>query len=797
MALALLAGSQLAWGFPTWMGVYGDFVRSDEDNPGTFTVLMNQDYYGLDCDLCVSADGGTSWTAWPMVYAGNTNGNSIWAVTPGIAFTQGDTVTYYFHGHDAWGGNIYDSNGGANYAYTAGPARIHWLGNTSHWPTNGAITPADDLYVNVQTWPRNAVVTGGVVYTSTRGMIWDTAPLLPDGTIGGNDAWYANLGRFGWNKDVQYSVYVTDGQGTAWDNNAKSDYHAVINTDPSLADDGDFDGDGIPNGVEYQIGYDPMDPRDGARDSDGDGIADGEEYGTCQMFAADTDGDGVQDFEEVHGFLTDPAVSNAFSFQAAFSVPLASPSSLVGEWTVTNGTAIGMTGTRGAVSYAVTLADADIYRIDIHGFGAVTSAWLRVSVDGVPLLRDADGSGDAPSEIALHSFFTPFLAAGTHVMRVEWDNTFRWNQFWIERIAWVRIAGEDNDADGIADWVARTLAARNTASLCPATSVSSPAFLEGKAAYPELMSINAGAVPVCHGASGWYADVPLSEPGTVSVALAFENGGLAETHEIAWTALNLLDAADMTFRKGDSLKLTADDFSGANGTASVEIDGVPRYTLAQGETFIHVFTNAGAFSFSTTLAYGTNSVTATQTMTVIEASFPTNSPVCGLGRARYWDCPLVPTNVTIVADPALSIFSTETLPGGGTRFRIGTDRFRARYLEARVGGTTGAILDSTPVEGVAGYGSNYTWLDEISTEPDGSKIIHTGLIMAPLREDVALRVVSLGGGVTYDDGTTDKTFHAEDFDENGTCSLHWILPGTQTAPCHNVKTYQNGVLISE
>src|SRR5207247_1067680 len=46
LACCALAGS--AFAFPTWMGVYGSFVRhTDGTNPGTFTVLMNQDYFGL------------------------------------------------------------------------------------------------------------------------------------------------------------------------------------------------------------------------------------------------------------------------------------------------------------------------------------------------------------------------------------------------------------------------------------------------------------------------------------------------------------------------------------------------------------------------------------------------------------------------------------------------------------------------------------------------------------------------------------------------------------------------------
>ena len=37
VAFAFLAGGPLAWGFPTWMGVYGAYQTHDGVNPGTCT----------------------------------------------------------------------------------------------------------------------------------------------------------------------------------------------------------------------------------------------------------------------------------------------------------------------------------------------------------------------------------------------------------------------------------------------------------------------------------------------------------------------------------------------------------------------------------------------------------------------------------------------------------------------------------------------------------------------------------------------------------------------------------------
>lgn len=116
MAFIAMAGSALA--IPSWMGVYGDFGRHDGLNPGTFTVLMNQDYAGLHAEVGLQVDSG-GWTTLPLSYVGNADGNSIWQSGPGAALPGGSTVTYYFHGWDDWGGNIWDSNDGANFSFTA------------------------------------------------------------------------------------------------------------------------------------------------------------------------------------------------------------------------------------------------------------------------------------------------------------------------------------------------------------------------------------------------------------------------------------------------------------------------------------------------------------------------------------------------------------------------------------------------------------------------------------------------------------------------------------------------------
>ena len=110
--------SPAAQAFPSWIGVYGSYERHDGNNPGTYTILMNQDYWGLHCEVGIRVGTG-SWNTYSMTYAGSESGNSIWTYTPSEAYAPAQTITYYFHGYDNWSGNIYDNNGGSNYTFTA------------------------------------------------------------------------------------------------------------------------------------------------------------------------------------------------------------------------------------------------------------------------------------------------------------------------------------------------------------------------------------------------------------------------------------------------------------------------------------------------------------------------------------------------------------------------------------------------------------------------------------------------------------------------------------------------------
>lgn len=110
LALPLILATT-ASAFPSWIGVYGSYERHNAVNPGAFSVLLNEDYWGLHAEVVIRVDAG-SWQAYEMNYVGNVDGNSVWTRSHDAAFPTNATVEYYFHGWDDWGGNITDNNGG-------------------------------------------------------------------------------------------------------------------------------------------------------------------------------------------------------------------------------------------------------------------------------------------------------------------------------------------------------------------------------------------------------------------------------------------------------------------------------------------------------------------------------------------------------------------------------------------------------------------------------------------------------------------------------------------------------------
>ncbi len=260
--LALAASVQLAAAFPTWMGTYGTIKKHDDrSNPGLFTVLMNQDYYGLQAVVGLQVNNG-SWVIYPMNYAGNTQGNSAWTFTPSFQFPGGATVKYFFHGKDNGGGHIYDSRNGLNYEFTTSPLpdqNVQRLNHGTWYEMTGAngitMTLRQHLWVDFKIRDLGAPEAIGILWTDNNWVNWSTATAAKEVELGngyqqwgadvsplGEAYYHRSLGFIRWfpvrtpdtyvsvegRVTIKYAIFYKVNGTWYWDNNNGADYQVVI-----------------------------------------------------------------------------------------------------------------------------------------------------------------------------------------------------------------------------------------------------------------------------------------------------------------------------------------------------------------------------------------------------------------------------------------------------------------------------------------------------------------------------------------------------------------------------------------
>lgn len=132
--------------FPTWIGVTGNVQRQTGGNPGTFSVMMNQNYATLHAAVGISVNG-SGWKEYPMAFEKMSGKNSIWTFTPAALFPSAATVRFYFRGWDDAGGSIADGTTATGYSFVAtaipvftAPGDVDLFGSTT---TMGSLL--DDL----------------------------------------------------------------------------------------------------------------------------------------------------------------------------------------------------------------------------------------------------------------------------------------------------------------------------------------------------------------------------------------------------------------------------------------------------------------------------------------------------------------------------------------------------------------------------------------------------------------------------------------------------------------------------
>ncbi|MBW7909284.1 MAG: hypothetical protein H3C50_10290 [Kiritimatiellae bacterium] len=158
--------------------------------------------------------GGTNWNAAPLAYAGTQGNNDWWNRNMG-RFSAGSVVEYSVGAYDGYGTLHVDNRNGSNYFANVATGNVAtWVGLGRHFPTNGALSATNNLWLDVESSPTNSVVGGFAMY-SVNGYAWFSADLAFNQKNGSNDWWHVNLSDMPPGAAVYYLFSLEDGTA-AW-----------------------------------------------------------------------------------------------------------------------------------------------------------------------------------------------------------------------------------------------------------------------------------------------------------------------------------------------------------------------------------------------------------------------------------------------------------------------------------------------------------------------------------------------------------------------------------------------------
>lgn len=582
---------------------------------------------------------------------------------------------------------------------------------------------------------------------------------------------------------------------------------------------GDADDDSLLDTWEQQYGLSVTDnglvdrSREGENgDFDGDGLNNRDEYITGTNPAnADTDGDGLTDADELRSYHTNPLVSDAPAESIASTINLDTHFDADGGWGIIDGGLVSDTF-RGSISwnFSVPVSGAWIVHVDTRLRGAVY-ANEKVPVN---TLIDGKFSGRytlhyGASHHAIIRIPVLDLSAGNHTLTLEIDNILGRRMVQIDSISLRQPSGMDLDNNGTPDWISETLAQTDFVKEHATTSRVSPFFMEGGARNRADSLLNGQPVLPGKGTEHWYANLPLVTGVTYPYVMDFANG--EQTHgSVFWWSTNVLDNETLTIRKGDSLRLGAWVGSGngantehpnkpnsqGNGVVStITVEGVDHILGNSRDTYDHQFNTPGTYEVTATHVSG---ATGMLTVTVRDASLPDETTVVQ-NTVSFWDLQdaQVARDLFFESGKGLNLGQYEEIDDANYRFQ----------LNPVEGGHFGVIVrlwEDGPILDVASI-TSVTVTDALQNdlttsfndqEFPGYYRLTTPLVVLDLPPGGKVVVTVYRAGVTFPDGTKQKTYFYDDF-TNGLATLEFLLPvGMPGGYCHNISVYDaNGTLI--
>ncbi len=555
--------------------------------------------------------------------------------------------------------------------------------------------------------------------------------------------------------------------------------------DAYLRDMSDRDEDGLPDSWERAHGFDPETGYDALLDNDGDGL------NNLQEYLAGTD-PFTADANTVSTILLTLGGASAVATHGLWQSDINALYALEGQ---------------GWVEYTLNFPSEGRYVLEVaardrNPLSRFKTFNIAVSVDGAPAgMQPLFCSG--PQNSCRGLFFLPRLAAGAHTVRVQWINSDLDNAlFQLDQLRLFSVTGPDGDGDGVPDWLLAPEQALFQVAQTGATSFTSPLCLEGSALFPKLVRVASSATaadtPVQAGVDAhWFANVALAADLPTWIITTDSNTLQQTTNTIVWQAWDLLNATTnaLTLRKGDALLLAAGLVNAGAEQFTVAVPGVTNFPLRAGAKQPLPFTLAGTYTVQ--LFYdGALLSNATLQVKVVEAAF-NGSPACMVGHVRPWSCPGIPSEAVIEHDAALQLTAAPRT-GGGLDFQLATMAPRPLRVLARLG-ATGPVLATGSVNGFDIDLVAAERVAIVATFADGSEVLEQRIVVTSVPPGLKLKFHISLGGVTFEDGTVDKTLTAADFANSNEYRLRYIkgINARKESVCHTTAIFDGNVAIDQ
>ena len=579
-----------------------------------------------------------------------------------------------------------------------------------------------------------------------------------------------------------------------------------------LPSPGDQDADGMPDAWEALNGL--TGSVDGTKgyygDFDHDGITNGIEYlkGT-RANLADTDSDGVGDYDEIFFYESDALATDVGAFDPVYTINGSSFVAPWGDWQAQGNSGV-LNGPRGSVDYQMPVVDAGIHSLDINytvtaGGDLSASHQFVVMVDGAFVSRVNTGGRYGGSFRAL----TPWLDTGNHTVRVLWDNTFVQRRIGVDSLLVSRATGVDSDTNQVPDWVDIRISRQNGVGQTGSegveplrTSRVSPLCVEGRSRYLSLSAATSD-VSLNEGPNGtWFADVELDPDTDVLVDYTFENGALLQSQSYRWEATNLMAESGIQVRQGDSLRL-AGWISGKNINPSHQVDlvieGQEFLNVPATEPLVYQFNTPGVHEIQAVFrngnANGNSNGTYKSVLVNVASRAVPESPLCAVGYERPWLVTGLDEQAIVQIDENVAVYDGARVGTDGYSYTIAMTTPETRHAYVRLG-SGGPVLSTVPIRCTRVATNVQTGLFGSQSLGDGSFILEMPVFVGGAWDDLSVEIDILRAGVTYLDGSTTLTLLGVEIDEFGFAVLKFLVPNENSTNCHRVAIYQNGVRIA-